>query len=78
MEDYDYESDEEEVESPIEQGGLSSTEEGFMKGYLDEDKVKECAECGAALRHNSLAKEIDGEELNFCSRSCAEDYKESL
>lgn len=78
MEDYDYESDEEEVESPIEQGGLSSTEEGFMKGYLDEDEIKECSECGTALRNSVIAKEIEGEELYFCSRSCVEEYKESL
>lgn len=72
MEDYDF--NEKRVEG-IETG---SAEEGFMKGYLDEEEIAECSECGSALREDStLSKEIDGEEFHFCSKTCAREFKES-
>ena len=79
MEDYTLEANEENVESQvIEQGGLSSTEEGFMKGYMDEEEVRECSECGTALTNSSIEKEVDGEDLGFCSKSCVQEYQEGL
>ena len=60
------------------QGGDSS-EEGFQKGYSEEEKVLECAECGAAVREEKkFLKEIEGEEYVFCSKMCAQEFEESV
>lgn len=79
MKEDDFEKSEDNVEGQLlEQGGLSSTEEGFMKGYLSDDEVKECTECGTTLSDGSVTREVDDEEMIFCSKSCADDYEESL
>jgi len=63
-------SEEEDVDSP---------DEGFSKGYAEEEEVTECAECGTAVREEKkVAKKIDGESYVFCSKTCAEDFQDSL
>jgi hypothetical protein len=64
----------------IEQGGLSSSEEAFMHGYMDDEDIPECSECGGALDDEKtvVKKEIDGENLSFCSKTCVEDFEESI
>ena len=54
------------------------TEEGFMKGYSDEEEVEECAECGTAIKKKKVTREIEGEEYPFCSEICAKEFEESL
>lgn len=70
---------EESVESfSTEDGEISSEEEGFLKGFEDEEETIECAECGSAIHEESVEKVIDGESMTFCSSVCAEDYADSL
>jgi len=56
-----------------------SPEEAFMRGYSEEEKIEECAECGSALdEEKKIVKHIDGEAYHFCSEDCVEDFEESL
>ena len=49
-----------------------------MKGYTDEEKIVECAECGGAINEKKLIKEFEGEPHTFCSEACAEEFEESV
>ena len=63
----------------VEQGGMDSNEEAFMKGYTEDDVVIECAECGGAVTEEKrVIEEIDGEKQVFCCADCAKEFKESL
>lgn len=53
-------------------------EDAFMRGYSEEEKVDECAECGCALKEKKVTKEIEGEVYRFCSEDCLEDFEDSL
>lgn len=54
-----------------------SIEEGFMRGYEDDDDICECAECGMTFDcEKKVEREIDGETLVFCSQDCANEYEE--
>jgi len=79
MENYGGEEESKEKQV-IEQGGLSSSEEGFMQGYMDDEEIPECAECGGALENdkNPILRDVDDEKLNFCSSSCADEFEESV
>lgn len=56
-----------------------SDEDSFMEGYSDDDKVEECAECGIALNEkNKLEREVQGEKFMFCSKTCADEFEESV
>ncbi len=78
MENYAFDEDENSTEKLLEEG-LETSEEGFLKGYSDEEEVGECAECGSAVNEeNRVEKEVDGETLTFCSSSCAEEFEENL
>ncbi|MBU0456869.1 MAG: hypothetical protein ABH824_01695 [Nanoarchaeota archaeon] len=66
-------------EQMLDQGGIESSEEGFMKGYSDEEEVEECSECGSAIEEDKkVVREIDGERYSFCSKTCADDFEESV
>ena len=72
------ETTETQEEEWSDQGGDGS-EEGFHKGYSEEEKVLECAECGTAVREEKkLVKQIEGEEYTFCSAVCAKEFEESM
>jgi hypothetical protein len=79
MENYGGEEEVTENKS-IEQGGLSSSEEAFMQGYLEDGNVPECAECGGALDDDKtlVSRDIEEEKLNFCSSTCADEFEESV
>ncbi len=69
----------EDEKSTVEEGSLNSSEEAFMKGYDDEEKIPECEECGSRIDEEQILKvEIDGEEHIFCTKVCAQEYEESL
>lgn len=70
----------EEEKQVIEEEDLPSHEEGFMQGYMGEDEVGECAECGAALTEEkgTITKSFEEEVYSFCSDTCANDFKDSL
>lgn len=79
MEDHVFDEDAANSKRILEQDGLESTEEGFMKGYSDEDVVEECAECGSAIdEEGKVAKELDGDMYRFCSKSCCEEFEENM
>lgn len=75
MENLNYEEGNTKKENYSEEDDLV---EGFMKGYSDEEKVVECAECGGAIKENRLSKDFDGETYTFCSEVCAEEFEESV
>lgn len=76
MDDGEHDPTEEQL---VDQGGLESNEEAFMKGYREDEEVEECAECGAAVdEEKKVVKEIDGEKLTFCSKVCVKEYEESV
>lgn len=77
MENYVFGDDTDSTEKVVEDA-LESSEEGFLRGYSDEEEVDECAECGSAVSEEKrIEKEVDGEKLTFCSESCAEEFKEN-
>ncbi len=80
MKDYTVEDERDPSEEELlEEGEIDSTEEGFLKGYSEDDAVLECEECGAAIREEKkLVKEINSEEHTFCSKACSQEYVESL
>ena len=66
-------------EQMVDSGGLDSSEEGFIRGYTEDEKIEECAECGTSISEGKgIAKEIEGEKYTFCSKSCADEFEESL
>ncbi|MBI2146803.1 hypothetical protein HYU22_05695 [Candidatus Woesearchaeota archaeon] len=65
-------------EQMVEQEALESSEEGFLKGYATEEELEECAECGTRLKEKRVAKEIAGEEYQFCSKACATEFEETM
>ena len=56
---------------------ISPTEEAFMEGYEEEDKVAKCANCGKALLDikTAVEREFKGQHYRFCSERCAKSYK---
>jgi hypothetical protein len=57
---------------------LDPEQEAFMSGYTEDEKIEECAECGAAIRPDKkVVREINGETLVFCSEECAKEFEES-
>ncbi len=78
MENYVFDEDTGSTEKVLEDG-LESSEEGFLRGYSDDEEVEECAECGSAVsEEKKIEKEVDGEKLTFCSEVCAEEFEENL
>lgn len=74
-----YAEDEEAGDRQASETEGEEEEEGFMEGYNEEEEVEECAECGVALKPGKrLAREIEGEEYLFCSKSCADEFEETL
>lgn len=69
----------EQKDSGEDYGDISSSEEGFIKGYMEESDVEECEECGDALEPGKkVIRMIDDEEHFFCSDICANEYMESM
>lgn len=62
-------------EEMIENEEISAEEEGFMKGYEEDESPTECARCHKLLGRNFVESEIDNETLRFCSEKCAAAYK---
>jgi hypothetical protein len=62
----------------LDEGTISAEEEGFMRGYSEDEEVPTCDECGIAMRENKITKLIDGETRCFCSKDCAQDFEDSM
>jgi hypothetical protein len=78
MNEYNDTEEAKSEEPTVEQGALDTSEEGFMKGYMDDDDGKECAECGDAIRTDFVEKAIDGEKHIFCTELCAQEFEEGI
>ena len=86
-EDEKFEAEEPEEEEDVyeekerdkleEEDEISPTEEAFMEGYEEEDKVAECAKCGKPLLEmkGAVEREYKGKHYRFCSEKCAGSYK---
>ncbi|MEW5897101.1 MAG: hypothetical protein AB1668_05385 [Nanoarchaeota archaeon] len=69
-------SDEDEIDEAIDE---EEAEEGFMEGYSEDEEVEECVECGSAIdQETKVTRKIDGEDYVFCSKSCADEFEESM
>ncbi|MBT4805530.1 TA0938 family protein [Candidatus Woesearchaeota archaeon] len=76
MEDYVDDAEPVKKEQFIEEDDLDAS---FMKGYADDEKMDECAECGSAVNdEKKVSQEIEGEEYVFCSDVCLNEFKESI
>ena len=69
--------EEEEREEEEENDQITPTEEAFMEGYEEEDKVAECANCKKSLLNmkGTVEREFKGSHFRFCSEKCAKSYK---
>jgi hypothetical protein len=69
-------SDEGREELIDEEDEITDVDEGFMKGYDEEEKTAECTNCGALLiNENIVEEEIDDRMYRFCSSECATEYE---
>lgn len=71
MEEFSYEDH--SASLPDEDG-----EGAFLSGFMDDEEVIECAECGSAVGEKPVKRTFEGEEQIFCSRDCLEDFKDGL
>ena len=65
-------------EDLVNDDAMTAEEEGFMRGYSEDEKIPTCDECGIAVRENKVTKVIDGETHAFCSEDCAQDFEDSM
>lgn len=78
MDDDVYEEDENYADKSSSESE-ESDDESFMEGYDEDETVEECAECGLALKEGKkVTREIEGDEYNFCSETCAKEFEESI
>lgn len=76
-EDEDGVYEEEERDELEEEDEITPTEEAFMEGYEEEEKVAECAKCRKPLLEmkGAVERELKGRHYRFCSEKCAKTYK---
>lgn len=66
--------DKEIEEELIENDEVSTAEAGFMEGY-ESKEFGECSNCKKSLDfEKAIVREIEGIEMTFCSRKCANLY----
>ena len=60
-----------------EEDEITPTEEAFMEGYEEEDKVAECSKCKKPLLEmkSTVEREYKGKHYRFCSEKCSNGYK---
>ncbi len=69
--------EEKERDELEEEDEITPTEEAFMEGYEEEEKVAECAKCKKPLLEmkSTIERELKGKHYRFCSEKCAKAYK---
>lgn len=69
--------EEKERDELEEEDEISPTEEAFMEGYEEEEKVAGCAKCGKSLLEmkGAIEREFKGKHYRFCSEKCSKGYK---
>ena len=69
-------SDEGREELIDEEDEITDIDEGFMKGYDEEEKTAECQSCGALLINENIVEEEIGDQMyRFCSSECATEFE---
>ena len=53
---------------------IDEAEEGFMKGYNEENLVAECANCKKILNDKVVEEEASNKVYRFCSERCANKF----
>lgn len=76
QEDDIYEEEERQKEEENDQ--ISPSEEAFMEGYDEDEKVAECATCKKPLltMKSTIEREIGGKHVRFCSVKCSDSYRQ--
>ncbi len=70
---YSEEGREELMESEDE---ITSTDEGFMKGYNESAESMKCASCKVTLEgHEVIEKDFKGKHYKFCSQHCLTQFE---
>ncbi len=69
--------DEDVREKQQEEDEISPTEEAFMEGYDEDEKVAECARCKKPLLEmkGTVEREFKKQHYRFCSEKCAAGFK---
>ncbi|MEK6937746.1 MAG: hypothetical protein AABX04_01750 [Nanoarchaeota archaeon] len=80
MKNYVFDGDEKEGEGAKDEDLDTTDEDGFLKGFEDDEKeAEECAECGERVKaEKKVTREVEGEKYIFCSKECADEFEESL
>lgn len=79
FDDFEYDDsedieEEENYNDDLDDDSVSIEEEGFMKGYNEDDVY--CAYCNALIeKEDSICKRIDGELEYFCSEECLSEFE---
>ena len=66
----------EAIGEKLEADEINEVEEGFMKGYNEEESMAECANCSKILTDNVVEEELDGHSYRFCCEECARKFEE--
>ena len=53
---------------------IDEAEEGFMKGYNEENLVAECANCKKILNDKVVEEEASNKVYRFCSERCTNKF----
>lgn len=64
------------IEGKLEADEIDEVEEGFMKGYNEEESMAECANCGKILSDEVVEEELDDHLFRFCCEDCARKFEE--
>ena len=76
MKDYTFNEETTSKEQSLDEDDLEAS---FMKGYIEEEEIVECSECGSAIaEEGKITKKIEGEEYAFCSELCAKEFVETM
>ncbi|HLD42949.1 MAG TPA: hypothetical protein VJB08_03095 [Candidatus Nanoarchaeia archaeon] len=65
-------------EKLVEDSEISDLEEGFMEGAANAGSGAKCRNCGKILidADSVVEKEIDDEDMKFCSDHCSESFEQ--
>ncbi len=69
--------EEKERDELEEEDEITPTEDAFMEGYEEDEKVAECSNCKKPLLEmkGTIERELKGKHYRFCSEKCAKTYK---
>lgn len=59
-----------------EEDEITDLDEGFMKGYQEDEKMAICQNCKKVLAEEVVERDYDGETYRFCCEQCADKFDE--